>query len=201
MTFFAKFLSYAFHPIFAPLYSVALLFSLPIYLNYKIPQQFINFTYAVIVLNLIISPILVAFYLKKKGLIDSLEMKTARERILPYLISAILYGVTFYLFRQVQMPELYLKFFLGAFFAIAVLLIGASLSQKISAHLAGLGGVCGMLYSISVVTFTETLTWLLVAIVVSGLVASARLILKSHTGIELISGFLLGFGIQLILFS
>jgi hypothetical protein len=99
------------------------------------------------------------------------------------------------------MPELYLKFFLGAFFAIAVLLIGASLSQKISAHLAGLGGVCGMLYSISVVTFTETLTWLLVAIVVSGLVASARLILKSHTGIELISGFLLGFGIQLILFS
>lgn len=201
MTFFAKFLSYIFHPIFAPLYSIALLFSLPIYLNYKIPQQFINFTFGVVILNLIVSPILVSLYLKRKGLIGSLEMKSAKERILPYLISAILYGVTFFLFRQIQMPALYLKFFLGASFAIVILLIGACFSQKISAHLAGLGGICGMLYSISIVTSTETLGWFLLAIVISGFVASARIALKSHSSLELISGFLLGFGIQLILFS
>ncbi len=201
MTFFAKILSYLFHPIFAPLYSVAVLFSFPIYVNYKLPQQFINFIYSVVLLNLVISPILVSIYLKRKGIIKSLEMKTTKERVIPYLVSAILYCVTFFLFRQIQMPALYLKFFLGAFFAIVVLLIGAILSQKISAHLAALGGVCGMLYSVSIVTFTETLPWLLLAIIVSGLVASARLILKSHSSIELVSGFLLGFGIQLILFS
>ena len=201
MNSFAKVLSYIFHPIFAPIYSVAILFSLPIYLNYKLPQQFVNFTFAVVALNLVVSPILISFYLKRKGLIDSLEMETTKERVLPYLTSAILYAVTFFLFRQVQMPAMYLTFFLGAFFAIIILLIGASFSQKISAHLAGLGGICGMLYSISVVTFTETLTWLLLGIIVSGLVGSARLALKSHSGLELISGFLLGFGIQLILFS
>ena len=190
MNSFAKVLSYIFHPIFAPIYSVAILFSLPIYLNYKLPQQFVNFTFAVVALNLVVSPILISFYLKRKGLIDSLEMKTTKERVLPYLTSAILYAVT-----------LYLTFFLGAFFAIIILLISALFSQKVSAHLAGLGGICGMLYSISVVTFTETLTWLLLGIIVSGLVASARLALKSHSGVELISGFLLGFGIQLILFS
>lgn len=201
MTLFAKILSYLFHPIFAPLYSVALLFSLPIYLNYKLPQQFINFTYSVVLLNLTVSPILVSLYLKRKGLLDSLEMKSAKERVIPYVVSALLYGITFFLFRQIQMPELYLKFFLGAFFAIVTLLIGAVFSQKISAHLAGLGGICGMLYSISIVTFTDTLTWLLLAIIISGFVASSRLALKSHSGIELISGFFLGFGVQLILFS
>ena len=176
-------------------------FSLPIYLNYKLPQQFINFTYSVVLLNLVVSPILVSLYLKRKGFIESLEMKTTKERVIPYLVSAILYAVTFFLFRQVQMPPLYLKFFLGAFFAIVILLIATFFSQKISAHLAGLGGICGILYSISVITFTETLPWLMLAIIVSGFVASARVILKSHSGVELISGFFLGFGIQLILFS
>ena len=128
-------------------------------------------------------------------------MKTPKERILPYLVSSILYGVTFFLFRQVQMPALYLKFFLGAFLALVILLLGVGFSQKISAHLAALGGICGLLYSISIVTSTETLGWLLIAIVISGFVAAARLALKSHTSIELISGFLLGFGIQVILFS
>ena len=201
MNLFAKIVSYLFHPIFAPLYSVALLFSLPIYLNYKLPQQFINFTYSVVLLNLVVSPILVSLYLKRKGFIESLEMKTTKERVIPYLVSAILYAVTFFLFRQVQMPALYLKFFLGAFFAIVILLIATFFSQKISAHLAGLGGICGILYSISVINFTETLPWLMLAIIVSGFVASARVILKSHSGVELISGFFLGFGIQLILFS
>jgi hypothetical protein len=201
MTLFAKIFSYLFHPIFAPLYSVAILFRLPIYLNYKLPQEFINFSYAVVLLNLVVSPILVSLYLKRKGLLESLEMKSAKERIIPYVVSALLYGLTFFLFRQIQMPELYLKFFLGAFFAILTLLIGAALSQKISAHLAGLGGICGMLYSVSMITFVDTLTWLLLAIIISGLVASSRLVLKSHSGIELISGFFLGFGIQLILFS
>jgi len=201
MTLFAKILSYLFHPIFAPLYGIALLFSLPIYLNYKIQQQFINFTFSVVLLNLVISPILVSLYLKRKGIIQSLEMSTTKERVIPYLVSAVLYCVTFFLFRQIQMPALYLKFFLGAFLAVVILLIGALFAQKISAHLAALGGICGMLYSISMVSFTETLTWLLLAIIVSGFVASARIILKSHSSIELISGFLLGFGIQLILFS
>jgi len=201
MTLFAKILSYLFHPIFAPLYGIALLFSLPIYLNYKIQQQFINFTFSVVLLNLVISPILVSLYLKRKGIIQSLEMSTTKERVIPYLVSAVLYCVTFFLFRQIQMPALYLKFFLGAFLAVVILLIGALFTQKISAHLAALGGICGMLYSISMVSFTETLTWLLLAIIVSGFVASARIILKSHSSIELISGFLLGFGIQLILFS
>ena len=135
MNLFAKIVSYLFHPIFAPLYSVALLFSLPIYLNYKLPQQFINFTYSVVLLNLVVSPILVSLYLKRKGFIESLEMKTTKERVIPYLVSAILYAVTFFLFRQVQMPPLYLKFFLGAFFAIVILLIATFFSQKITIFL------------------------------------------------------------------
>lgn len=155
----------------------------------------------VVALNLVVSPILVSLYLKRKGVIDSLEMKTTKERMVPYLVSAILYIITFFLFRQIQLPALYLKFFLGASCSILILLIGAGFSQKISAHLAGLGGICGMLYSISIITFTETLGWLLIVILISGLVASSRLVLKSHTGIELISGFLLGFGIQLVIFS
>jgi hypothetical protein len=198
---FAQFLSYLFHPIFAPLYAVALLFSLPIYFNYRLSQEFINFTFGVVTLNLVVSPILVSLYLKRKEIIGSLEMKTTKERILPYLVSSILYGVTFFLFRQVHMPALYLKFFLGAFLALVILLLGVGFSQKISAHLAALGGICGLLYSISIVTSTETLGWLLIAILISGFVAAARLALKSHTNIELISGFLLGFGIQVILFS
>ncbi|MBL4708001.1 MAG: hypothetical protein JKY48_06115 [Flavobacteriales bacterium] len=201
MTAFARFLSYLFHPVFAPLISIFLLFSLPIYINYKIPDQFVKFIYGVVFLNLVLSPILVSLFLKSKGIIASLEMKETKERQIPYLISGILYGLTYLLFKQIEMPHFYLSFFLAAFLVIIALLLLSLIHKKVSAHLAALGGICGMLFIVSSLLKLDTTLLLIGFILISGLVASARFRLKSHSFMELILGFGLGFTMQVIVFT
>lgn len=189
----AKFLSYLFHPIFAPLYSVFILFQLPIYLNYKMPTSFIQFVYAVVGINLIITPLLISLYFKRKGYIQSLEMPDVKDRVLPYLVSSLFYTFTFFLFQSINFPDIYLAVFKAATAVVIALLIFAHLNFKVSAHLAGLGGICGMLFTLSVVLRIELSSLLIVSILVAGLVGSSRFYLKAHSFRELSSGFSLGF--------
>lgn len=178
-----------------------MLFSLPIYINYKIPDQFIKFIYAVVFLNLVVSPILVSLFLKSKGIIASLEMNETKERQIPYMVSGLLYGLTYLLFQQIELPHFYLSFFLGAFLVIVTLLLLSLIRKKVSAHLAALGGICGMLFIVSNLLNLDTSLLLIGFILISGLVASARFTLKSHSFMELILGFGLGFAMQVVVFA
>lgn len=196
----ARFLSYLFHPIFAPLFSIHILLQLPVFFNYKLSTELIQFSYGVVVLNLIVTPVLISLYLKKKGVIKSLEMESARERVIPYLTSSILFFTTYFLFKDINFPTFYLNVLLAAAIVILVLFVGSLINLKLSAHLAGLGGLCGMIFLIVTVLKIELTALFILFILISGLVASSRYFLKAHSFSEIISGFCLGFGIQLLVF-
>ena len=197
----ATIFSYLFHPVFAPLFSAYILFQLPTYLNYKISEELIQFIYGVILLNLIITPILITFFLKRKNYINSFEMHTAKERVLPYFVSALFYIFTYFLFRMIQMPHFYLSIFFAAFVVIIVLFVFALFNKKISAHLAGLGGICGMLFMISRLLSVDTTFLMILFIILSGFVASSRMKLNAHSLSELALGFAIGFCVQLLIIS
>lgn len=130
-------------------------------------------------------------------MISSLEMHEVNERVIPYLISCIFYAFTYYLLVKISFPVYYLAVFMGATLTILTLLALALLKQKASAHLAGLGGICGMLITIALVLNVDTTNLLILFVILSGLVAFSRLALNAHKPSELVSGFLIGLSFQL----
>ena len=192
----ARLNSYLFHPIFAPLVSLYLLFELPIYLNYKLNETYQHYVYAIISLNLIVIPLLINLYLKKKKMISSLSMPDVNERVLPYLISCIFFTLTFFLLQEINLPDFYLKVFQAACLSVLTLLVLAILKQKISAHMVGLGGIIGMLSLVSVFFGLDLSIVMLIFILLAGLTGSSRLYLNAHTLLQVFLGFIIGFGWQ-----
>ena len=80
--------------------------------------------------------------------------------------------------------------------AITVLVMALiSLKWKISAHMAGMGGIIALVYQIHVQGLSAFyLLWLLcILIVVAGLLGSARLTLKRHNLWQVLAGVIVGF--------
>jgi len=193
----ASFLSYLLHPILSPLISLFLLFHLPIYHNYRFPDSFFNFIYLTVLINLVLIPLGISYYLKNKGLIHSLSMERVEERKIPFLLTAMLYGLTYWLFESISLPELYLKIFKAASLVVVALSVLAFLNIKWSVHLSAMGSLTGILVVVGQSYALKVLPLLIASILLSGILASARLSLKAHSFKEIIFGFLLGCGTQL----
>lgn len=200
MLFIARILSYLFHPIFAPLISVYILFQLPLLINFKLTDFYKTYVYIAMAVNLVVAPLLILIYFKKAGIIESIEMKSVRERRTPYLMTLLFYLFTLALLFFIHFPTVYLKIFLGASLVIAVLYFFTFLNFKVSAHLSGLGGICGMLFVIAMIFKVELTTLMILFILLSGVIASARLALKAHSLDELLVGFLLGFSAPFLVY-
>jgi len=192
-----KGISAIFHPIFAPLISLYILFNFPIYLNYRLPSTYFVYVYLLVFVNLIMAPILISYYLKRKKKIKSLEMESVKERIIPYAVSFVFYALSWFLLDNIRFPYYYLSVFQWAGVTILLLLAFALLNQKTSAHMAAWGGICGMIYTAAQVLEIDSSNILIVAILISGIVGFSRLYLKAHSPEEILSGFLLGLSLQL----
>jgi len=64
---------------------------------------------------------------------------------------------------------------------------------KISIHAAAIGGFTGGLFFVSFLLHTNPVAFFIVALLVGGLVMTARLQLKVHTRAQVFCGYLLGF--------
>lgn len=199
MKYFATFLSYLLHPILSPLFSLYILFQLPIYQNYRLTADYFRFVYLLVLINLILIPLTISYYLKDKGYIASLRMETAKERRIPFLLSSVLYVLTFFIFQTIGFPEIYLQIFKAVCLSVIVLSLLTFLKVKWSVHLCAMGGLLGMLLVVSKIYYLNISLLLIVFILLSGLLASARLALGAHRLHELLLGFLLGLGTQLAL--
>lgn len=195
----SRFFSYLFHPLFLPTISIFLLFNLPFYVNYKYSYEYRLVIYLLIFLNTAIIPLLISLYLKNKNLIGSLEMHSGKERRLPYLVCSILFVFTFLLLRKINFPYIYLAFFRSVCITVIILFLLAVIEYKISAHMAGLGGLCGMLSVLAIGFSVDIGILLYISIFISGLVGSARLYLEMHSIYQILFGFLVGFAAQFYL--
>ena len=196
---FSIFLSYLFHPIFLPLASMFILFQLPIYYNYRFSTTYFNAVYLFIFINLVLIPLGVCTYLKRLELIQSLRMTTAKERRVPFLLSSLLYILTFYIMGSLDLPLLYLNIFKAITVSVIILSLLTFINLKWSAHLSAMGALIGMLIVISSTLAINLSPIIIILILLSGILASARLVLSAHSLSELVLGFCLGLGTQLSL--
>ncbi len=68
---------------------------------------------------------------------------------------------------------------------------------RICAHTAALGGIAGLIFALIFLYETPLEVFLAVAILLAGLVATARLIMGVQRPVEVYTGFLLGFAVVL----
>jgi membrane-associated phospholipid phosphatase len=74
-----------------------------------------------------------------------------------------------------------------------VLVTIITIKWKISAHLTGIGGLTGMIFSLLLKTNGNLLIWFFISILLAGILGSARLVMDAHSPKQIYSGFAVGF--------
>lgn len=123
-----------------------------------------------------------------------IHMGNSRDRILPLLTSSVFYYVGFVLLDKMKAFPVFKLFLLASVLVIVGLLI-ISFRWKISNHMAAVGGMTGTIFALSFRSGVNPLYAILIVVLVSGLVGSARLILNKHNISQLIAGYGLGFSV------
>ena len=195
----AKVISYLLHPLLLPTLGLVMIFHLETSGLWAPPQDVQWYLIAVTFTATCLLPLLNALMLLRMRVISSLSMETRQERKLPYLAAAVFYLTESWLLTQGEVPVLARALLLGAtMLVICVLLI--NLFWKISAHMVGIGGLCGMMLAVSYRLQINLHFFLILLFLLAGLSAYARLRLGAHTPSQVYAGFLLGVTVQLILF-
>lgn len=129
------------------------------------------------------------------GQVESLTLPNRRQRPLPFLLATLSFAVATFLFQQ-QSNEFdpLLTHMMAGMTAAVLLTFLISLRWKISAHSVGVGGALGFLsvLQMSALSGESGVWWLIVIILLTGAVMSARLALNAHTSAQVWAGLSLG---------
>lgn len=193
----AHLLSYIFHPLFIPTYFF-------LYLMQVLPFEFVGITDWQLKMRLFSVAWLTAFFpafavflLWRLKLSESIFLRTQKERIIPYVITMFFYWWMYYLSRNFTDQPIALKFFyLGIFVASA---IGMTVNNfmKVSLHAMGIAGITTSIVLVSVFYPITNAIWVPLAIVLTALVISSRLVVSDHSKKELVVGLFIGVFTQL----
>jgi hypothetical protein len=140
-----------------------------------------------------ILPLLILIVFKKFKLIKSFNAESIKERKIPiammivlfYLLGNTLYGIPY-------LRDLGILFY-ATTLGLVIIYILFTFKIKTSIHLMSLGTTTGFFYLLHYIYNKNLLIVVICGILLSGILASARLHLKAHTQKEVYLGFVLGF--------
>ena len=192
----AKFISYVFHPLFIPLYITYFIIQVRSYqfagindwLNLRILLQvFVNCTFL---------PLASILLLRALKFIDSVFLKTQRDRIIPYIICMTFYFWNWYVFKNnhevKDLVSMSMAIFNASVFGFLV-----NISMKVSMHAISVGVMSTF---IALLAFTDSSSfslYLAITVLIAGIVCTSRLIVSDHSQKEIYYGFLVGVFSQL----
>lgn len=196
----ATIFSYVFHPLFIPIY-------ITWYLTFINDQFFIGmniiFKYYVLVwviINMFFFPAMTVLLLKGVGFIDSVFLRTKRDRIIPYIAANLFYFWMFLVFHnKPQIPLIITSFVLGVFITSSVALL-MNIYFKISMHALGMGGAVGlMLIILFFFQYSGGISLpTMITILVAGIVCTSRMIISDHSLKDICAGFFVGIVCQFV---
>lgn len=192
----SKIISFLFHPLFVPLYvGLFLIYEVRLFSDRTdwqrtiiVLQFFIYYTFF---------PLMTTLLSKALGFIDSVYMKTQKDRILPYIVCEIFYFWAWYVFRNIHFPREVVLFALGVFLSCSLGLILNSY-MKISMHTLCMGVVCTFFLLAAMNSSSSYGMYISAAFLMAGMTATARLIVSNHTQREIYFGFFAGAFAQIV---
>jgi membrane-associated phospholipid phosphatase len=191
----ANIVSYLFHPLLMATYLVLVLgWQMPRFLLMP-PSAILTFAGLVFVMTFIL-PVANLLMFKSFGTLESLQMPTRQERLLPFTMITIIYIVVAAMFFYKVTGNINFNKVMMIISALVLVATLATLIEKISVHSMGICGALGIVVPLNKAVENGVLllpTVILLAI--AGLVMSSRLYLNAHTPREVLYGSLLGFSI------
>ncbi|WP_203256454.1 hypothetical protein [Hyunsoonleella ulvae] len=191
-----KSVSVIFHPLLMPIAGVLFYFAkTPRFIDREVIwAKLVSLSILTIVL-----PILLYFLLKTLGRVNSIYLKSTKERIIPLVLNAI---VILLVIQRILRPDPYIElyyFFVGVLISTLACLILAIFKFKASIHMIAISGVFMFFIALSIHFSININGTLALMSIVIGAVATSRLHLKAHTYPELLMGIFVGIFPQLIL--
>lgn len=183
------FFSYAFHPIFVPL--LGTIFYVLLEGRYFTLAQYLILFLQIVIITFLL-PIAFFYLLRTFGKIDNIMLSDISHRKIPLLLHVVLLSILIQKSITVdRFPSLYFFFLGGIISAIfAFLLLYAKI--KASIHMIGISALTVFIIGLSLKNEINTINLVAVFIILNGLVASSRLVMKAHSNKELMIGFLCG---------
>jgi hypothetical protein len=193
----AKVISVIFHPLFIPVYIlVFFLYISPLTLGMD-PEQKGRLTISFSMMY-VLFPLVTVLLAKGLGFVDSIYLKTQKDRIIPYIACGVYYFWMWYvLHNQSGFPDSLIQLSLAIFLASSGGLILNSY-MRISMHAISTGVGLSFIYFLALASVSSFGIYLSIALFISGLVLTARLINDDHNPREVYSGFFLGVLAQII---
>lgn len=194
---FAKFISIVFHPIFMPVYMAFLVVELnPSHFPLLFGKHY-NVILGMLVMLMVGFPLISVALMRGLGLIKSFKMDGAKERFIPMIAVGTFYLWTFVMYK----PNSKMVFAQDALLSNMILgcVIGVFMAfffnsfYKISFHSIAAGALVALVMNIMPYSSYNLAPLFIVSIIVAGLIATSRLVLKAHQPKEVYIGLLAGY--------
>jgi hypothetical protein len=142
-------------------------------------------------------PIVTVLLLKGLGFIQSIQLNTQKERIIPFVACITFFFWSYYVSKQLGDPG-ELKAFLLTLFVSSCAALIINNYFKISIHTMAAGTIaCFFLLLLFNHKIDSGLT-LFVVFLLTGISGTSRLLTKNHHPFEIYSGYIMGFLLQLV---
>ncbi|HRO43275.1 MAG TPA: phosphatase PAP2 family protein [Flavipsychrobacter sp.] len=188
--------SYVFHPVFMPTVMTIVLYRLAPTTFAGISSKNLKLITMQFFISTAFFPIIITLLTKAVGFIDSVHLRTSKDRIIPLIGTMMCYFWINMVVGNKQYPELLHVLSLGSFWGvIAIFMI--NIFVKISMHTAAAGSMLGILL---VLMFTSPINLALpffIALVIAGIIGTARMILGAHYPAEIWLGYIVGILVML----
>jgi hypothetical protein len=188
----AKIISYIFHPLFIPVYLSWLIVKTQSYLFAAFSEWEKTIFIARFGVMYIMFPLVSVLLMKALGFISSIQLKTQRDRIIPYIVCMIYYWWMWYvLHNQPEFPHqcAVLSF---AIFLASVGGLMANIIMKVSMHAMAAGIMAAF---VMLLGFSQDINfgfYISIAILLAGVICTARFIDSDHTPKEVYAGLFIG---------
>ena len=192
----AKFISYVFHPLFVPLYITYFIIQIRSYQFAGISDLANLWIFLQVFVNCTFLPLASILLLRALNFIDSVFLKTQRDRIIPYIICMIFYFWNWYVFKNNHEIKDLVSVSMAIFNA-SVLGFLVNISMKVSMHAISVGV---LITFVALLAFSDSSSfsfYLSIAVLIAGIVCTSRLIVSDHSQKEIYYGFLVGILSQL----
>lgn len=185
----ARIVSMIFTPFYLPILGLAALFIFT-YMSilpwqYKLWVLLLSY-----LLTILLPTLLIRLYRRYQGW-TRLELSRRERRMIPYVITILCYFFCYYVMSMLRLPQFMANILMVALI-IQIICAIINVWWKISTHTAAIGGVEGSLLAFAVLFDFDPMVWFCILLIIAGMVGSARIILRSHSLSQVITGFFIG---------
>lgn len=195
----ARFVSVFLHPIFIPIIFIFILLLSDYYMNNLLQENALKVIALSVAFFTLLIPILMFFIAKALNVINSFEMETLRERRIGIAVIIVSAYFSWRMLKNFYLQDYYTDFLIVLIIACIICFI-VNFFFKVSIHVFSWSTAIVLLFVYSALWKSIAMPLIPAFVLITGLVAWARLKIKAHSYAEIYIGFALGLLPPFVLF-